>query len=124
MAHGFYAAHLGYGLIGFRSAGLGHTSAVHVGRPRDGLMRLAIGPQFRSAAIARPVMDHGHHHPRHHPHHPFSNVSCRRAGACEASEEVFQPLSCPLPGANELVELRNNEQSIGCASARKVKAEK
>jgi hypothetical protein len=126
IAHGFYAAHLGYGLIGFRSAGLGDASAVHVGAaPNEhGAMRLAIGPRFRSAATARPVVDHGHHYPGHHPHkhHPFSKVSCNGAD-CEA-ETYLQPLSCPLPWTNASVKVGDNDRLLGCASALKVKAEK
>lgn len=121
MAHGFYAAHLGYGLIGLRSAGLGHVSAVHVGMTTARAMRLAVGPQFRSAATARPVMDHGHHpghHPGHH-HHPYrylqASGSCGATTDCEP-EYLFGE-SCPFP-------YPNRNWNMPCPSAVKMKARK
>jgi hypothetical protein len=106
-AHGDYVAHGargGYGIVGYRSAGLGHDEAA----PQSGHAArntLTIGPPTGSAAKAMRMTDSqtAAHTPPKHPHHPhryFPEMSampspfCIPAGSAQSWNAAF---TCPQP---------------------------
>ena len=108
-AHGGYVAHGargGYGIVGYKSAGLGHDEAA----PQSGHAArntLTIGPRTGSAAKAMRVTDSqtAAHTPPKHPHHPhryfpsdemsaMPSSFCIPAGSAQYSNTAF---TCPQP---------------------------